>query len=326
MQVKRIRELPFREVYLPPCLTEAETNAKLGTLLNDSDFDEDKIFRENVNAYCAETKAPLFFLRRGIISKELVVTAFNSFLKAAGKSYNRGMASGSDPGEEALSELLRLTGAVAYRKAKGNATRYEVLCSDGSWSNTSYAAPINSGVAGFYPKTPRVPYCRLTAFTQNHVEEFRAGLPLVHLVDNVYKALVPDSYALQREEANRTSPDFVIKDTSFTTITVNKNWQTACHTDKGDFEQGFGNLVALRKGKYSGGFTILPRYRAGVDLQNGDVLLMDVHKVHGNSKIVKMAPGAVRLSLVHYYRADMINCGTQKDELEEARRKRQKLL
>jgi hypothetical protein len=79
------------------------------------------------------------------------------------------------------------------------------------------------------------------------------------------------------------------------------------HTDKGDDEEGFGNLVVLERGEYTGGETCFPQYGLGVDVREGDVLFMDVHEVHGNlpMKSVKPAEGekeAIRLSVVCYLR------------------------
>ena len=77
--------------------------------------------------------------------------------------------------------------------------------------------------------------------------------------------------------------------------------------------------MALRKGTFSGGHFVVVRWGCGFDLQNGDVLLVDVHQWHGNTPIIKDDPKAVRLSLVMYYRENMIHCGTMKEELQRAK-------
>ena len=59
-----------------------------------------------------------------------------------------------------------------------------------------------------------------------------------------FKKLIPEAYALQKDSAEKAK-HFVIQDTSFSTITVNYSWRTACHQDRGDFPGGFGNLVIL---------------------------------------------------------------------------------
>ena len=133
---------------------------------------------------------------------------------------------------------------------------------------------------------------------------------------------MPEHYKLQREEADKTSKDFVITNTAFTTVTVNSNWQTAVHTDAGDFENGFGNLVALRSGRYTGGYFVVPKWGVAFDLQQCDLLLVDVHQWHGNTPINLIDEDAKRISLVMYYRKNMISCGTAREEIEKAKKRK----
>ena len=84
---------------------------------------------------------------------------------------------------------------------------------------------------------------------------------------------------------NKTNPDFYIKGTVFTTITINKNFRTAIHTDKGDLKEGFGNLVVCEEGKYKGGYSGFPQFGIAFDVRQGDFLAMDVHEWHCNTEI-----------------------------------------
>jgi hypothetical protein len=79
---------------------------------------------------------------------------------------------------------------------------------------------------------------------------------LIQDVDKLYAKLTPDHYKLQRKKANQTH--FKIPGTSFTTVTTNVNYQTSIHTDKGDDDDGFGNLAVIERGEYSGGETCFP--------------------------------------------------------------------
>ena len=124
-----------------------------------------------------------------------------------------------------------------------------------------------SGIIGYFDRNPRFPYCRQTAFNEKQFSKFKEAYPIIKFVDVKYKELMPEHYELQRKMADETSQDFVITDTAFTTVTVNKNWQTAIHTDSGDFERGFGNLVVLRKGKYVGGYFVVPKWGVAFDIQ-----------------------------------------------------------
>jgi hypothetical protein len=141
---------------------------------------------------------------------------------------------------------------------------------------------------------------RETRFNMDHPEKFKKLLPLVKEIDHYYKIYTPEQYKNQRKKANQTP--FKIPGTAFTTITTNINFQTTVHTDKGDDTDGFGNLVVIEEGKYTGGETCLPQYGIGLDVRTGDVLYMDVHDPHGNLPIILENSDAKRLSIVCYLR------------------------
>ena len=100
-------------------------------------------------------------------------------------------------------------------------------------------------------------------------------------------------------------------------MTVNNNYPTGVHTDKGDLDEGYSCLMALRRGEYTGGNLVFPEYRVSVNMKEGDLLLMDAHQWHGNTNIVKGSEDAERISLVLYYRTDMMFCGTMEAEAEK---------
>lgn len=141
---------------------------------------------------------------------------------------------------------------------------------------------------------------RETHFLRDHPEKFKKMIPLIEDVDKYYNQYIPDKYKLQKKKANQTP--FHITNTAFTTITTNVNFQTNVHTDKGDDEDGFGNLTVIEKGKYTGGETCLPQYGIGVDVRTGDILYMDVHQAHGNLPIQLETKDTKRLSIVCYLR------------------------
>jgi predicted 2-oxoglutarate/Fe(II)-dependent dioxygenase YbiX len=113
----------------------------------------------------------------------------------------------------------------------------------------------------------------------------------------------------------------LIADTSFTTITVNQNFQTAVHTDQGDLKAGLSNILVLRAGDVQGGILVFPHYRAAVRLDTCDLLLFDSHHMHGNTPIFGKVGQFTRVSLVLYYRERMIDCGSAAEEMERAKRR-----
>ena len=141
---------------------------------------------------------------------------------------------------------------------------------------------------------------RETRFNMDSPEKFKKLLPLIKEIDKYYKEYIPEKYWKQRKKANQTA--FKIDGTAFTTITTNVNFQTTVHTDRGDDDEGFGNLVVIENGKYEGGETCFPQYGIGVNVRTGDVLYMDVHQAHANLPIIIETPDTKRLSIVCYLR------------------------
>ena len=185
----------------------------------------------------------------------------------------------------------------------------------GSTSKNVYSNPhVMTNILGYFDKLspmhkkmfkdqgkplPKITV-RETRFVKEYPEKFKKLLPLVQDIDTYYEQLIPENYGKQRKKANQTP--FKIANTAFTTITTNVNFQTTVHTDRGDDVEGFGNLVVIEKGKYTGGETCLPQYGIGVNVRTCDVLYMDVHEAHGNLPIQLTTPDAIRLSIVCYLR------------------------
>jgi hypothetical protein len=106
-------------------------------------------------------------------------------------------------------------------------------------------------------------------------------------------------------------PAYRVADTAFSSITVNRNFQTALHMDDGDFRDGFGNLSVIERGKYSGGATLFPRYGVGFNIRTGDFIAMDVHEWHCNTEMYESAADKAfnkKLPVIHH---DSIETGTQ---------------
>ena len=63
----------------------------------------------------------------------------------------------------------------------------------------------------------------------------------------------------------------------------------------------------------------MPKYKIGFDVRSGDVCFFDVHEFHGNTEI-KAKGKYERISVVCYYRKNMINCKSAQEEQEIAKR------
>jgi hypothetical protein len=183
-------------------------------------------------------------------------------------------------------------------------------------SDTTYANPVFSGIAGWFDRYPRIPYARATAYTQQNFDKFKLSFPFLQSLNRGFKELLPWRWNNQNEAIKKIDPAFVVPGTVFTTITVNKTFRTAAHYDAGDFSDGLSNLLVLsNNGNYSGGYLVFPEIRVAVNVRPGDLLLVNNHEVlHGNTPIVLNDEDAERISLVCYLREGLIGVNTKREE------------
>lgn len=192
----------------------------------------------------------------------------------------------------------------------------------------SYTKPIASGIVGAIDPTGQQRYCRLTAWTGMNLPKWETLHPLLREVAGHLEANVPDRYRAQMAYARRTNPAWVVPGTPFTTVTVNNTYPTGVHTDKGDLDAGFSTIACVRKGDYSGGRLVFPQFRLAADLRHGDLILMDAHEWHGNTRLVcacGTSPngccetcGAERITVVSYFRTKLTECGSPEEEVRKA--------
>jgi hypothetical protein len=278
-------------------------------MLDESSYD--LLLEESADVYKEEDGEPLIKFRKRVLYEQDCRAAYQNLRDAAVITDNRGMAAGNVAQEDSTRPIGKKSG-----------TRYRPVLKNGKISNTQYAKKVNSGLVGYFDRNARFPYCRLTAYNLNHPDRFKAAMPLIRSVDNVFATHAPDRYAAQKAVVEQTSHDFYISGTVFTTITVNLNFQTAVHKDVGDYKQGFGVMSALRAGEFAGCYLCFPQYRIAVDMCTGDVCLADVHEWHGNTPLKPVSWVYERLSLVFYYREQMKQCGTATEERERAKRRK----
>lgn len=188
-------------------------------------------------------------------------------------------------------------------------------------SVTNYAKSVFSGVAGWYDRYPRIPFGRATSYTRDHFDKFKMSFPFLQSLNRGFKELLPWRWANQKAAADKIDPRFLVPETVFTTLTVNKSFRTAAHLDAGDLDSGLSNLLVLGSGRYTGGLLVFPEYRIAVNVRPGDLLLVNNHEViHGNTPIVlddPEDPNCDRISLVCYFREAMLTLGSW--EYERAR-------
>jgi hypothetical protein len=149
-----------------------------------------------------------------------------------------------------------------------------IIKKSGGVSKMKVNNQVASNPIGFYES--------LTHFTRTNFEKYNNGLPFIQHIDKLFQKLIPEAHNKQLCRADE-KPHLKIPKTSFSTVTINRNFRTAMHRDAGDFRDGFGNLTVIERGKYHGGYTIFPQYGVAIDLRNNDFVAMDVHQWHCNT-------------------------------------------
>lgn len=272
-------------VKLKNTMTSEESEALKGTYLDESHFDH--LIQEDCDGY-DDRGNMLFKFRKNAIPFDVLKNGYESFKKSIGSTDGRGTASGNT---------------------------FKRIRKDGTVSKISIGNKVESGNVGFMDTNAMIHYCRRTGFARRYFDKFKEGIPFVEHVDRLYEELCPEHYARQKAIAKATDKNYVIGDTSFTTVTVNRNFRTAVHQDSGDLPDGFGNLIVYREKHFDGGYFCLPEYRAAIDMQNTDILFVDVHKWHGNTPFYNCDEDYLRISFVLYYREYMIKCKNPTEEL-----------
>ncbi len=291
---------------VPEIVSEEFLQSKEGEYFEESYYKT--IIKNDADVYGIDSdgnKKLVLKFRKGLIPLEHCKVALKHLKKPAmHKMDNRGAAGG----------VLDPKKLPTYVKGLANPGKFRTVGyynRDGRFINSSLGNMSQSNIIGFYDKADRnlgkgAPKCRLTAFTAKHWDQWQECLPLFQYGDACFRVLVPDRHKEQYERANST--EFVIPNTSFSTVTINYNWRTALHKDDGDFKEGFGNLMVLEEGKYEGGYLGFPRYGVAVDVRMGDFLAMDVHDWHCNTAMKGISKDYTRLSIVCYLREKMERC------------------
>lgn len=277
-------------------LSKIAIDSPAGNFYGDDSYD---LLLDEDSYVTKEDGSPLLCLRKSAISKSSVITAWPFLKMIEEDNLLRGVASGIKDRD--------------YIRDDGSVSRYK---------SSPKGMGVNSAAIGYMDRSIRFPYCRPCYFNKSHPELIEAIAPLCSDVTGIFSESVPERYAVQRSYVDRTDPAFVIKGSVFTTVTVNKNFRTAAHKDKGDLEAGFSCLTVIREGAFKGGHLILPEYRVACKLDTLDLLMFDAHEYHCNSPIETLTEGATRCSCVFYYREKMVHCLSPEGEYQRAKSRR----
>ncbi len=196
-------------------------------------------------------------------------------------------------------ELLDKDGNPQTKDTSSSFFKY----ADGRISKRARSNNVMSSAIGGFDKNAGNP-CRLTHFTKNNLEQFKTIFPLCKQISDLYFSYFPDYWFQQYDKYINCPKDFVIPDTNFSTITLNKDFRTATHRDKGDCKDGLSCFTIFKDGEFTGGELIFPEYNIAVDICEGDLLMFDPHVLHCNNPL----EGEGRVSFVIYLREKLDKC------------------
>jgi|SRR5579859_396732 len=254
-----------------------------GTYANESQYDD--VVNDDTIVLTPDGEV-LAILVTGVISSRARCRAYKHLSTVSGLPSNRATA------------VYRGSSLPRIRKRDGKLSRTRQVAH--SVLDLLKEKGTRTDILGYMDASPRIPRCRKTGWTLSNPEVLRGIGKFVHEVDDVFRSWVADRYAAQLAVVQQ-APGWHIHRTAFTTITVNRNFRTAYHTDKGDLKAGFSSVTTL--GKFAGGLLVMPRYRVAFNVKPGSVLLMDAHEFHGNTQIV-----GERIACVLYCRGKINRC------------------
>ena len=188
-------------------------------------------------------------------------------------------------------------------------------------SKTTYANPVNSGIAGWYDRYPRIPYGRATSYTEKHFDKFKKSYPYLQHLAKAFAELLPWRYGNQKRASEKIDQRFLVPDTPFSTITVNRNFRTAAHYDPANMDDGFANIcVFSNSDKYRGAYLVFPEIGYAVNIRPGDLLFVNnMAGLHGNTELILDDPNAERISIIAFFHEGMLTLGSW--EYEQTRKK-----
>lgn len=155
---------------------------------------------------------------------------------------------------------------------------------DGSFCNRGQSNLVRSGCAGYFDKRGKLP-CRQVAWSNKNPEKHNALIPLCECIADKHKEVDEESYNKQLERI-MMKPEYRFGESIYSTLTLNYDFRTASHRDKGDFKAGLSTLTILEDipGNYEGLYLGLPEYKICFDVRDGDILFFDTHQIHCNTE------------------------------------------
>jgi hypothetical protein len=255
----------------------------------------DTLINKDTDIYTPEGHL-LFSIRKKIIPKKISNIAKKHLLPRAiyAKSNSRGVATGKVNLDYMNNSIVELLDPGNFKTR----VKYE----DGHISTYKVSNNCKSMIAGYYDKALRGDRAstsiRLTSFSLKYPDDWCNIITYVQYLDKIYKSIYKDNYVNRKKKLPKYG---IIDNTIFTTLTINYNFRTACHVDKGNDDYSILTTIGDWKGCYLG----YPQYGVCVNVEEGDFLIMNPYEYHCNTEFIGASQN--RMSIVTYSRDGIIN-------------------
>lgn len=177
-----------------------------------------------------------------------------------------------------------------------------------------------SAILGFFDRSGgRQNFCRKCAWSKKHPQGHKFIISLAEMVSELYKKLLPEEYEFNKSASETACNYYILGKSCYSTFTINRNFRCFYHRDPGNLEKGMASMFLIRKGLYKGGELIFPNFKAGVELSDRDIIIMNNREIHGNLKF-KGFGNFERITTVLYFRRNILFCGTPEKEVERIRK------
>lgn len=173
-------------------------------------------------------------------------------------------------------------------------------------SGTNGGISPETGIVGYYDylSNPTPKKCRETEFMRKHWTLIEDGCSeFLSSINTLYCKSAPAHFKIQEKVIPQS---YQLFGTVFSTVTVNRNFRTAPHTDKGDFKSGLAALCVV-KGNFTGCHLAIPKIGKAFELKVGDVLFFDASLLHGNTEVSSRKTSWERISVVCYLRNGLMS-------------------
>ena len=234
----------------------------------------------------------IFVFRRNVMDSNIAREAIDMLKKTAQqKKINRGSFAGKLDPKKMPAYVGQFHNPTDFR------TRY-VSNTSGKLGNQFISNQSPSNIVGFFDKADRNllgagSNIRSAAFIRDNPEKWIRALPYFQQLSSIYKELF---YPLEgfnpykeQEGICKKIPTAIIKDTVFSTATINYSCPSALHTDKGNAKEGFAVLNVIKdhlnENDYTGCYLCLPEFGICIDNNHLDICIGDNKNVwHGTTE------------------------------------------